>query len=340
LVELGGTWAWGIAVISAIAYALLSFRRVPLAPPLDERVDNFGQWSAVVLVMALIAYFVGRVTRSLRERERELADARERASRGEHLASLTALAAGAAHELGTPLGTIALVAKEMQRSVDSGSLLADDAQLIRQEVDRCRQILDRMRVDVIEDAAEHPTFETLAELLEDLQQDLRPDERSRLAIETSEAEDGVISRSRVLRRAVGVLIRNAFDASEPQEKVHLLFRREPERMIFQVQDSGAGMSESVRRRAGEPFFTTKPPGQGMGLGLFLVRLVAETYGGKFELQSSPGSGTRSILELPDRHADEPNHEQPRQHGHGPAAEQQRQPEPDEDLQASHDAGGR
>jgi two-component system sensor histidine kinase RegB len=246
---------------------------------------------------------VGRVTSSLRDRERELALATERARRHEHLASLTTLAAGAAHELGTPLSTIALVAKEMelasQRGED-GTALTEDAQLIRREVDRCRSILDRMRVDVLDDAANRPSTSSLGELLDQLREDLREREQPRLQVVTSEPMDASISGSRMLRRAVGVLLKNAFDASGPQGLVSLHFQRSGGRIMFEVRDSGAGMNDEVLRRAGEPFFTTKAPGEGMGLGLFLVRLVAETYRGRFELQSRPGGGTRSILELPEQ----------------------------------------
>lgn len=312
VVVLGSGWAWLVLVLSAACYALVYFYRVSLNPLPPDRVLDFGQWGSLLLVMLLITYFIGRVMRSLRQRELELAEARERANRSEHLAALTTLAAGAAHELGTPLSTIALVAKEMERSVDAASLVADDARLIRQEVDRCRAILDRMRVDVIEDAGQKPvSFETLDELLDDLKNDLRPQESARLEVITKEPGDALISRTRVLRRAIGVLLRNAFDASPENGTVHLLFTRANERMIFEVRDSGSGMSEQVLRRAGEPFFTTKPPGEGMGLGLFLVRLAAHTYGGKFDLQSSPGAGTCSILELPDRPAsDGISHESP------------------------------
>jgi two-component system sensor histidine kinase RegB len=320
VVVLGGLWTWLVVGLSAVSYAVISFWHRPLEPPLSDPVFNFGQCSALGLVMVLIAYFVGRVMRSLRQREQELESARERARRSEHLGALTTLAAGAAHELGTPLSTIALVAKEMERGEDAASL-AEDARLIRQEVNRCREILDRMRVDVIEDSTQRPGFETLAELIEELQSDLREHERPRFILSTKEPGDHVISRSRVLRRAIGVLLRNAFDASPPDGKVTLLFQRTSGRMMFQVQDGGAGMSEAVLRRAGEPFFTTKAPGEGMGLGLYLVRLAAETYGGRFELQSKPGAGTRSILELPDRPAEEIVHdadEQQHQQQSGPS----------------------
>jgi two-component system sensor histidine kinase RegB len=81
--------------------------------------------------------------------------------------------------------------------------------------------------------------------------------------------------------------------------VTLGIHKRGKRVAFEVEDHGHGMDEETLRRAGEPFFTTKAPGKGMGLGLFLVKLVAEKFGGSFKLHSRPGEGTRSVLELPD-----------------------------------------
>lgn len=299
VVVLGGGWAWIVMLLTAACYAMISFLRRPLLPQPSSTIFELGRWASLLLVTGLIAYFVNRVMRSLQLREEELAAARERGRRGEHLASLTTLAAGAAHELGTPLSTIALVAHEMERGVDPQSF-QEDAALIRKEVERCRQILDRMRVDVIDDARQLAASETLDQLVSALRQDLRADEVERLRVEFICASTEVIPYTRVLRRAIGVLLRNAFDASTSDGIVKLAINRARGLLAFQVRDTGSGMTETVRRRAGEPFFTTKDPGAGMGLGLFLVRLVAETYGGKFDLQSAQGSGTCSTLELPDR----------------------------------------
>jgi two-component system sensor histidine kinase RegB len=96
-----------------------------------------------------------------------------------------------------------------------------------------------------------------------------------------------------------VLLRNAFDAGDGDQPVTLDIRRHEGNNIFSVEDRGAGMSDDVLKRAGRPFFTTKAPGKGMGLGLFLVRLVTERYDGRFELTSSVGVGTKSTLIIPE-----------------------------------------
>jgi two-component system sensor histidine kinase RegB len=82
--------------------------------------------------------------------------------------------------------------------------------------------------------------------------------------------------------------------------VTLAITHDQGRVCFEVRDRGSGMSQEMLRRAGQPFFTTKEPGHGMGLGLFLVRLVAEQAGATFTIDSRLGEGTRCRLELPDR----------------------------------------
>ncbi len=103
---------------------------------------------------------------------------------------------------------------------------------------------------------------------------------------------------RAVQQAVGILVDNAVDASPAGKAVKLSIHQRDGRIVFEVRDEGMGMSPEIVRRAGEPFFTTKPPGKGMGLGLFLVRLVAERLGGCLRLESEVGKGTLAVLELP------------------------------------------
>ncbi|HEX8524036.1 MAG TPA: ATP-binding protein [Tepidisphaeraceae bacterium] len=297
-------WTWLLVGIACASFALLLFKHEPLTTgePLPRNVERLGEWSSFALVAVLIGYFVGRVTRSLRDREHELTGMRERSARTEQLASLTTLAAGAAHELGTPLGTIAVIAKELELASErgeAGEAMTDDARLIRQEVNRCRAILDRMRVDIVEDLHQKSTTVELDDLIELVRADLMDEESTRLEVKRDPAIKKVTGPMRAIQQSVGVLVRNALDATPTERKIALSIYKNDGRNVFTVEDQGVGMSDDVLRRAGQPFFTTKPPGKGMGLGLFLVRLVAERYGGKFELQSQEGKGTRSTLEIPE-----------------------------------------
>ena len=311
VVVLGNGWTWVVVLAAAAGYGSLYWWYLPLVPGgrLDSRVDAAGRWLALVLVSGLVAYFIGKIARSLRRRENELVEAREIAKKSEQLAALTTLAAGAAHELGSPLGTIAVVSREMEIGA-SGSAdreaLADDARLIREEVNRCRKILDRMRGDIIEDLSQQVSPIGVDALIQLIREDLPSTELDRLAVIKPANVVEVLVPIRSVQQAVGVLIRNAFDACETQEPVVLSIRATKQTVAFEVKDKGPGMPEDVLRRAGQPFFTTKAPGRGMGLGLFLVRLVAERYGGTFRLASERGRGTTSTLEMP-QHPDGTHH---------------------------------
>src|SRR5439155_5728635 len=190
---------------------------------------------------------------------------------------------------------------ELASANDKG--VHDDAKLIREEVARCRTILDRMRIDMIEGLHQNVGSVPLDELIERLRSGLHPDEQRRLAIQSLQALRTITGPVRAMEQAVHVLLRNAFDATPSDSGVKLEIRRTDNgRTMFTVIDRGAGMSDEVLRRAGQPFFTTKAPGKGMGLGLFLVRLVAERYGGQLEMTSTPGAGTRSTLIIPEAQA--------------------------------------
>ncbi len=332
VIVLGAGWTWTVVATVAACYAVLFVWHRPLSrgEPLPTWATLGGDWTALVLVSVLIASFIGRVIRSLRHREGELAAARERGARNEQLAALTTLAAGAAHELNTPLGTIAVVARELEVScpdhagscgpgsgskgpgVSSGDGLLhasaliddsfvdsvrDDARLIRREVDRCRAILGRMRLDVDDDTARR-TPVAMTELAERLRQNLRDAEVSRLAVRIAPDVQQAMLPELAIEQALLVLLRNAFDASGPTQVVTLDIIRNSEGLRFEVRDQGPGMPEELIRHVGEPFFTTKQPGAGMGLGVFLVRLVAERCGGRFSIDSRPGQGTCCVLEVP------------------------------------------
>jgi two-component system sensor histidine kinase RegB len=302
VIVLGSVWTWVVAGAVALCYGAILRWHLPLH---NEALRGWewalGNWIALVLVSALTATFIGRVIRALKQHEGELALARQRAARNEQLASLTTLAAGAAHELNTPLGTIALVARELERS--SGDVaggwgeVLEDARLIRREVDRCQTILDRMRLHIDDNAGLPGSSTRLSDLCTHLREQISEDSRHRLLLDCPPDIESALIPSPALQQALLVLLRNAFDASAPNQAVRLAISRNNGHVRFEVCDQGCGMSPELLRRAGEPFFTTKEPGKGMGLGLFLVRRVAEQIGGTFSLDSQLGAGTRCVLEL-------------------------------------------
>jgi two-component system sensor histidine kinase RegB len=262
-----------------------------------------GMWVAFAVAAFVIAYFVTRVTHDLEAQRREAALAQARALRSEKLASLATLAAGAAHELATPLATIAVVAKELERELvrsegtrepgTSASSNVSDARLIRDEVERCKHILEHMATDAGESAGEAFRTVTVHELLERCLDGLG--ERERVAVEL-EADATLRVPTTVLARALRGLVRNALQASTAGVTVRS--QQVGAQLSIEVVDRGTGMSPEILANVGEPFFTTKPPGQGMGLGVFLARALCDRLGGTFELSSRVGEGTRVRVLLP------------------------------------------
>src|SRR6185312_1475834 len=249
---------------------------------------------------SFIVYFLLRVRRDLETREAELAEAQRRVDRQERLASLATLAAGAAHELATPLGTIALAARELERhleKVQADAASLEDVHLIRAQVDRCRAILDGMAADAGETAGEQPRDVAIAELLRAAVDGLRAEPR--IDVEVG-GVDGQRVRvpPRAVAQALKSLLKNAQEASAPERAVSLRANVRERSVAIEVVDRGAGMPEAVLARAGEPFFTTKEPGRGMGLGLFLTRTLVERLGGELTLSSEAGAGTRALVLLP------------------------------------------
>ncbi|HEY4015309.1 MAG TPA: ATP-binding protein [Polyangiaceae bacterium] len=309
---LGIRWASAVVVLSVAGYLLLFFAHVPIGvtahepttlgedPPIAMHLQ--GMWLALAVTASLIAFLVARLQRALRERDERLAQVWFVAARSEKLASLTTLAAGAAHELGTPLATIAVASKDLERALKSGgapSPLAEDARLIREEVERCRWIVEQMS---------GRSGETMGEALEvisidDLQRKLR--ERithpERLVVEVDpDVPKQVSVPVRGLLQSLANLVSNALEASarSADARVIVSMRARGGDFQFDVVDHGPGIPDGKLSRAGEPFFSTRPPGKGMGLGLFLARAFAEEWRGRFDIDSKPGHGTRVRLELP------------------------------------------
>lgn len=265
-----------------------------VGPNLPLSLHLRGMQVAFVLTAACVVGFAGRLQQALRRGEQALAQARTDAAQHERFAGLATLAAGAAHELGTPLGTIQIAASELARAATrhpDDSELAEDAALIREEVTRCRLILDRLA----HQAGDPAEALTLSDVISEVQSRFAPQS---LQVRSTDAPERVVAPRQALVQALASLVKNGLDASSPSDNVQLETVRSGESVEFRVTDQGEGLSAEARQHAGEPFFTTKPPGSGVGLGLFLVRMLSQRMGGDFDLTPLPAGGTRAILRLP------------------------------------------
>ncbi|MFO0661266.1 MAG: ATP-binding protein [Polyangiaceae bacterium] len=299
------TWAlaaWSSVVFGSLFLVPLPEGTDPMAGHAHMMADHLrGMWIAYTLASFFVAHFVSRAARALEQREQQIQQLHAKAARAEKLASLSTLAAGAAHELGTPLGTIAVVAKELVHAASNNPEIAEDAQLIRSEVDRCRGILQQMGARAGESVGEAPITLTLIDAVNDARETLRQ-RASLIDIDATELSSHVVyAPRRALAQVLVILLNNALDAQAENGSsslVRLRSRIEKTGVAIDIIDTGPGISSDRLARIGEPFFTTKAPGKGLGLGLFLALAFADRVGGHLTLTSTVGEGTTASLWIP------------------------------------------
>lgn len=299
-------WSWAILFTTLVCYALMF--AVPdtlfVDSGLPAWVLRVGQWVALALTAMVITYFTSQLRVTLRARDRQIAQMAQRVNRSDRLAALTALAAGAAHELGSPLGTIMLAASELQHQAQHSddalqiTALREDLALIADQAQRCRLILDSMNADTVRQTDEQPTAFDVNELIDVLKQELQPPEQQQLVVHNRLSRPQITAHKHTLIQAMSILMHNAIDASaESGKPVTLTLQQSDHHYQFVVQDQGCGISDEQMQHIGEPFRTTKSPQKGMGLGLFLARLMTEQMHGRLTLHSAPGKGTIAVLQL-------------------------------------------
>ena len=299
-------WTWGVTVVSVGAYIGVHFspasaHTLPWATsPEIWTLQTQGRWVAFGVTAAVIAFFINMIQKALARRDEELIRVRDDQMRNEKLASLATLAAGAAHEFSTPLSTIAVVANELRHGLEEQNVdphFVDDAELIRDQVERCRDILQQMSVDAGESMGEMVRPVPIEEVIEHTLEGCRDPERVAVTIDT-DRQAALTVPPTALGQALRGLVNNGLEASRPDQSIHLFARDERGDVVIEICDDGAGMDPEVLERVAEPFFTTKEAGDGMGLGVFLATTVIEKLGGELTINSAAGEGTLVAVRIP------------------------------------------
>ena len=291
--------AWLVAGLGVFAYSLLWWFSVPLTV---EDVDHAmqmhltGMWLTFAASALLITGFVVRSTAALRERERQLAAAREQSLRDERIVALGNLAAGAAHELGTPLATMAVIAGELADDPATPKELREDLELLRQQVAACKGIITSLAERAGSDRAEGGNAIGIDEWLEKVVARwcaLRPQVEPRLSLEGGKVTPEIVGEA-TLEQALLSLFNNAADASPAD--VAIMARWTNDRLHLEILDRGPGVDTALQLRAGRDFISTRP--EGAGIGLFLAHATLNRLGGVITLEPRPDGGTATRVDLP------------------------------------------
>jgi two-component system, sensor histidine kinase RegB len=300
-VSLSGRITLNLTLLMIGAVTALTFRHYPLPWFPGEQLQlpliyDTGIWVAIVLGAAFIAIYASRVAVEARRLADALAATELVIAREQHLTQLDGLAAAAAHELGTPLATITLIVKDLQKQLPASDPLEEDLTLLAQETGRCRAILGKL-ASLGGDAGNILDEMSLSLLIEEVAGPHRD-----FGVHISIVEDGQGPEPACLRNpgilyGLGNLIENAIDFAASEVRIGAKWNAA--RVAMVIEDDGPGFSPDVVGRVGEPYVTTKSDrrakteeGAGLGLGLFIAKTLLERSGAivKTENRVPPLSG--------------------------------------------------
>lgn len=252
-----------------------------------------GVWCAIISALGFTGVYAYRIAEEARQLGDALTATELILQREQHLSALDGLAAAAAHELGTPLATIALVVKEMQRSHARDEGLADDIALLHSQTQRCREILRRL-TSLSSENEEHMSRLALSSLIEEV---IAPHRNFGIIIDVAKHEgpkpEPVARRNPGLLYGLGNLVENAVDFA--REKANVTWGWTETTVSITIQDDGEGFKPEILDRVGEPYTTSRSAdsnGGGLGLGLFIAKTLLERSGAQisFHNRSNPGQG--------------------------------------------------
>ena len=302
-VLLRGAYIWSIVVITLLCFAVLATHHLPLDLPQDlhqglSSLYVLGLLVCFVLNATLVVVFITRINLNLRERDARLAAARRRRVEEEHIVRMGLLASGAAHELGTPLSTLAVILGDWQhdKRLADNTPLQEDIREMQAQVQRCKSIVSGILLSAGEARGEESVQTTVCTFVDALAREWRGT-RSMPTFEYDNqfgADTPMVSDT-TLQQMVFNVLDNARDASP--DWVRLAVTRNADMLNITVTDRGPGFAPDMLAKLGTPYQSTKNR-PGHGLGLYLVLNVARTLGGSVAARNLPEGGAQVTIELP------------------------------------------
>ena len=292
-----------LGIFAMICATVLVFFHYQLPWDTEDQLElpeiyTVGVWLSILLAMGYIGVYTWQVAEEARQLSDALGATELALAREQHLSQLDGLAAAAAHELGTPLSTITVVVREIERALEANSPYAEDVKLLREQAQRCREILAKI--------TELPTGEPfdrvpLSALIEEAVAPYRHFGVSIVVtLPADPAAEPLGARNPAIRYGLGNLVENAVDFAN--KRVDILAQWTAEEVSITISDDGPGFAPEVLDRIGAPYVTHRRPGQrgpdneeevfGLGLGFFIAKTLLERSGAKLSLknQASPRHG--------------------------------------------------
>lgn len=305
IVLLSAKTIWWLAAITAFCYTLLLWQHVPLEMAHghdghDEfNVHIIGMWFSFVITSILISYFVVGMRNTLQQQQAALSAAREQVMRDEQLVTLGTLAASTAHELGTPLSTMALLLEELDASDIAEQQKKENIDVMRGQVTRCRDALTTLSISAGGVRLAGGAAMSLRQYMQDLCkecEEARPGKPLSLSWLT-EGDAPTVVMDRSMTQALVNIIDNAQKSSNKETDVTV--RWDQENIELTVSDRGPGIPDSILSLMGkEPIAIDSSSDDGLGLGLFLAHSVIQRFNGRVDIANRTGGGSIVAITLP------------------------------------------
>jgi two-component system sensor histidine kinase RegB len=279
---------FGLGLLAVACASLLFFFHFPLPWDSDDPlvlppIYLVGIWLSIVLAIGVTSLYSFQVTEEARKLADALAATELVLTREQHLTQLDGLAAAAAHELGTPLSTIFLISRELEKTVKDGPLAAD-LKTLREQAQRCRDILSKI-TQLSSSGAPFDRMK-LSELIEEVVAPHRDfDVAIKVRIAVTAAAEPVGSRNPAVLYGIGNIVENAVDFARTTVEVNAWWNNETVEIV--ISDDGPGIPPDLLNRIGEPYLSRRRTQdeqggerRGLGLGVFIARTLLERSGAK------------------------------------------------------------